>query len=55
MVNTGENTNRIFLQKWMNQGFPGGAAVENLPASAGKHGFEPSSGRIPRAAEQLGP
>ena len=39
----------------MNQGFPGGAAVENLPASAGKHGFEPSSGRIPRAAEQLGP
>ena len=37
------------------QGFPGGAVVENLPANAGGHGFEPWSGRIPHAAEQLGP
>ena len=29
--------------------------VENLPASAGGHGFEPWSGRIPHAAERLGP
>ena len=33
------------------QGFPGGAVVENLPASAGDTG----SGKIPHTAEQLGP
>ena len=27
--------------------------VENLPANAGDHGFEPRSGKIPHAAEQL--
>ena len=32
--------------------FPGGAVVENLPANAGDTG---SSGKIPHAAEQLGP
>ena len=37
------------------QGFPGGAVVENLPADAGGHGFEPWSGKIPHAAERLGP
>ena len=37
------------------QGFPGGAVVESLPANAGGHGFEPWSGKIPHAAEQLGP
>ena len=36
-------------------GFPGGAVVENLPANAGDTGFEPWSGKIPHAAEQLGP
>ena len=36
-------------------GFPGGAVVENLPANARGHGFEPWSGKIPHAAEQLGP
>ena len=36
-------------------GFSGGAVVENLPANAGGHGFEPWSGKIPHAAEQLGP
>ena len=36
-------------------GFPGGAVVENLPANAGENGFEPWSGRVPHAAEQLGP
>ena len=36
-------------------GFPGGAVVESLPASAGDAGLKPWSGRIPQAAEQLGP
>ena len=38
-----------------NKGFPGGAVVENLPANARGHGFEPWSGKIPHATEQLGP
>ena len=38
-----------------NRGFPGGAVVENLPANAGGHGFEPWSGKIPHAAEQRSP
>ena len=29
--------------------------VENLPANAGDTGFEPWSGKIPHAVEQLGP
>ena len=29
--------------------------VKNLPANAGGHGFEPWSGKIPHAAEQLSP
>ena len=37
------------------RGFPGGAVVENLPANAAGHGFEPWSGKIPHAAEQLSP
>ena len=35
--------------------FPGGALVKNPPANAGGHGFEPWSGKIPHAAEQLSP
>ena len=35
-------------------GLPGGTVVENLPDNAGIHEFEPWSGRIPHAAEQLG-
>ena len=35
--------------------FPGGTVVKNLPANAGDTGFEPWSGKIPHAAEQLGP
>ena len=38
-----------------NRGFSGGTVVENLPANAGGHEFEPWSGKIPHAAEQLGP
>ena len=41
--------------KRMREGFPGGAVVENLPANAGGHGFEPWSRRIPHAAEQRSP
>ena len=39
------------------EGFPGGAVVESLPAlnQCSGHRFEPWSGRIPHAAEQLGP
>ena len=48
-------TVRRFLKKLKELGFPGGAVVESLPASAGDTGFEPWSGRIPHAAEQLGP
>ena len=36
------------------RGFPGGAVVKNPPANGG-HGFEPWSGKIPHAAEQLSP
>ena len=36
-------------------GFPGGAVVESLPANAGDTGSEPWSGKIPHAAERLGP
>ena len=36
-------------------GFPGGAVVENLPANAGDTGSKPWFGKIPHAAEQLGP
>ena len=36
-------------------GFPGGAVVKNPPANARRHGFEPWSGKIPHAAEQLSP
>ena len=43
-----------YLKKF-SQGFPGGAVVEKLPADAGGHGLEPWSGKIPHAAEQLGP
>ena len=43
------------LQEEVSQGFPGGAVVENLPVSAGDTVSSPGSGRIPHAAEQLGP
>ena len=43
------------LLKRLVEGFPGGAVVENLPANAGDMGSEPWSGKIPHAAEQLGP
>ena len=36
------------------QGFPGGTVVKNPPANAGDR-FEPWSGKIPHAAEQLSP
>ena len=42
-----------FRKSWRD--FPGGAVVKNPPASAGGHGFEPWSGKIPYAAEQLSP
>ena len=44
-----------FSRKENALGFPGGAVVGSLPASAGGHGFEPWSRRIPHDAEQLKP
>ena len=35
--------------------FPGGAVVKSQPANAGEHGFDPWTGKIPHAAEQLSP
>ena len=43
------------IWKSSNVGFPGGAVVKNPPANAGEHGFDPWSGKIPHAAEQLSP
>ena len=37
------------------RGFPGGTVVKNPPANAGGRGFEPWSGKIPHAVEQLSP
>ena len=35
------------------KGFPGGTVVKNLSAECRGHGFEPWSGNIPHAVEQL--
>ena len=35
--------------------FPGGPVVKNPPANAGGQGFDPWSGKMPHAAEQLSP
>ena len=35
----------VFLSKYWTEGFPGGAVVENLPASAGDTGSSPGPGR----------
>ena len=48
-------TTKAYFKKIYLLGFPGGAVVENLPANAGENGFKPWSGKIPHAAEQLGP
>ena len=47
-----KNTRRRFL----NSSFPSGSVVKNQPARIGRrHGFDPWSGRIPHAPEQLTP
>ena len=45
------NFNYRLLLKNLNRGFPGGAAVENLPANAGNTGSSPGLGRshMPRS------
>ena len=43
-----------WIKKLWYRGFPGGAVVESACQCRG-HGFEPWSGNIPHAAEQLGP
>ena len=44
----------IMTLKKTTRGFPGGAVVESACQCRG-HGFEPWSGKIPHAAEQLDP
>ena len=46
---------KIFSKLSERRGFPGGAVVKNPPANAGGHSFEPWSGKIPHAVEQLSP
>ena len=43
--------NKIFDNKKVQRGFPGGAVVENLPANAGDMGLSPGLGRshMPRS------
>ena len=45
---------KVFLLKIEMRDFSGGAVVKNPPANAGD-GFNPWSGKIPHAAEQLSP
>ena len=45
---------KIYFKK-ANQGFPGGAEVENLPANAGDTGSSPGLGGSHMLREQLGP
>ena len=42
------------LKIFVPRGFLGGSVVENPPANAG-HGFDPWSGNVPHATEQLSP
>ena len=47
------NTGKMSFKK-LHWYFPGGAVVKNLPVNAGDmDGFEPWSGKIPNAADQL--
>ena len=43
-----------FIKAQVPGGFPGGSVVKNLPANAGDT-FDPWSGKILQASEQLGP
>ena len=49
--------NKMFdvIQKHKNQGFPCGPVVKNSPATAGDTGFDPWSGKMAHATEQLSP
>ena len=49
MLNFGLNTHASLEE--VNEGFPGGAVVENLPANAGDTGSSPGLGRshMPRS------
>ena len=39
----------------LEEDFPDGTVVKNLPANSRGHRFEPWSGKIPHASEQLSP
>ena len=49
-----KNSQLFFVVQHIFRGFPGGSGWESACRCKG-HGFEPWSGRIPHAAEQLGP
>ena len=46
---------KVINSIWSDWDFPGGAMDKNLPANAGDCGFNPWSGKILHAAEQLSP
>ena len=46
---------KVINSIWLDWDFPGGAMDKNLPANAGDSGFNPWSGKILHAAEQLSP
>ena len=41
------------VNRFSNWGFPGDSVLQNLPASAGRHGLDPWSRKIPHASKQL--
>ena len=50
-----KSTEKLCVLCLRNGGFPGGTVVRSLPANARGHGFEPWSGKILHAMEQLSP
>ena len=49
------STLSMIIQLENNEGFPGGSVVKSPPAQCRRCGFDPPSGTIPRAKEQLSP
>jgi len=52
MVHHYSYVDSIIKNKWWS--FPGGAIVKNMPCNI-EYQFDPCSGKIPHAAEQLSP
>ena len=50
-----QSRRHLCLHSKEKQGFPGGPVVKNPPCKARGHRFDPCSGKIPHAMEQLSP